>query len=66
MTIRQFIKIKDKFAGDDYKAYEIATLDLNDFFVLKKYHHLILLSNSISINYQTRMKDNYLISLPIQ
>ena len=33
MTLRQFIKIKDKFAGDDDKAYEIATMDVNDFFL---------------------------------
>ena len=35
MTLRQFIKIRDKFAGDDDKAYKIATMDFNDFFVLK-------------------------------
>ena len=35
MTLRQFIKMKDKFAGDEYKVYEIAILDFNDFFVLK-------------------------------
>ena len=50
MTLRQFIKAKDKFAGNDDKAYEIATMDFNDFFVLRKGHHLILLSNSITIN----------------
>ena len=66
MTLRQFIKMKYRFAGDDDKAYEIATLDFNDFIVLKKCHHLILLNNTITINYQTRIKDNYLISLPIQ
>ena len=36
MTLRQFIKMKDKFAGDDYKIYEIATLDFNDFFCFKE------------------------------
>ena len=50
MTLRQFIKMKEKLGGDDNQAYEIATLDFNDFFVLKKCHHLILLSNSIIIN----------------
>ena len=50
MTLRQFIKIKDKFAGDDNRAYEIPSMDFDDFFVLKKCHHLILLSNSITIN----------------
>ena len=33
MTLRQFMKMKDKFAEDDYKAYGIATLDFNDFFL---------------------------------
>ena len=35
MTLRQFIKMKDKFGGDDNKAYEIATLDFNDFLCFK-------------------------------
>ena len=35
MTLRQFIKIKDKFAGDDNRAYEITTMDFNDFFCFK-------------------------------
>ena len=35
MTLRQFIKMKDKFAEDEYKVYRIAILDFNDFFVLK-------------------------------
>ena len=36
MTLRQFIKIKDKFAEDDDRAYEIATMDFNDFFCFKE------------------------------
>ena len=36
MTLRQFIKAKDKFAGNDDKAYEITTMDFNDFFCFKK------------------------------
>ena len=36
MTLRQFIKMKDKFGGDDSKAYEIATLDFNDFLCFKE------------------------------
>ena len=36
MTLRQFIKAKDKFAGNDDKAYEIATMDFNGFVCLKK------------------------------
>ena len=33
LILQPFIKAKDKFVGSDDKAYEIATMDFNDFFV---------------------------------
>ena len=36
MTLRQFIKMKEKLGGDDNQAYEIATLDFNDFVCFKQ------------------------------
>ena len=36
MTLRKFIKMKRKLGGDDIQAYEIATLDFNDFVCFKE------------------------------
>ena len=36
MTLRQFIKMKDKLGVDDNQAYEITTLDFNDFVCFKE------------------------------
>ena len=36
MTLRQFIKMKGKLGGDNNQAYEIATLDFNDFVCFKE------------------------------
>ena len=36
MTLRHFIKMKKKLGGDDIQAYEIATLEFNDFVCFKE------------------------------